>query len=242
MTLKADLEHHIRESYRLIYKFEEILRLSGDPKEQARSRRAIQEQRELIRRHMTEYVPLCEHLNLAVPEDIAAIIVSSLPRSQPPSGNDSTPSEIGSLADIDTTRDHFPKSSVYQGTVEKLKCDLRETQLSFSDLEDLKAVPKRYLWGQFVLILLFLVGVLEGLVSIFDVSPCSRRSALAILTFLGGIAILGLSFLTRYRNRYHSWDRWLTAGLLLVATSALGWLAYEKCIPVGLMELWRSFY
>ena len=39
MTRKSDLEQHIRESYRLIREYEDIQRLSADPKEQARPQR-----------------------------------------------------------------------------------------------------------------------------------------------------------------------------------------------------------
>jgi hypothetical protein len=70
---KDDLENHIRESYKLVREYEDILRFSGDPKERARARRGIDDQRELIKGYLAEYLPLCQHLSLAPPEDIAEI-------------------------------------------------------------------------------------------------------------------------------------------------------------------------
>jgi len=90
MSRKTDLEQHIRESYSLIRQYEDMLRLSADPKEQARSRRGIEEQWELIERYLAEYVLLCERLSLTVPEDISEISVTagislpSTPSALPP--------------------------------------------------------------------------------------------------------------------------------------------------------------
>lgn len=55
MGRKEDLEQNIRESYKLIREYEEILRLSSDPREKTRAQRAIKEQRELIRTWLNEY-------------------------------------------------------------------------------------------------------------------------------------------------------------------------------------------
>jgi len=76
MSRKEDLEHHIRESYSLISKYEDILRLADDPKEQARARRVIEEQQELIKGYLADYVSLCIHLNRALAEDIVEIAVT----------------------------------------------------------------------------------------------------------------------------------------------------------------------
>ena len=73
MSRKTDLEQHIRESYSLIRQYEEMLRLSADPKEQARSRRGIEEQWDLIKGYLAEYIPLCERLGVGMPEDITEI-------------------------------------------------------------------------------------------------------------------------------------------------------------------------
>ena len=73
MSRKADLEQHIRESYSLIRQYEDMLRLSADPKEQARSRRGIEEQWDLIKGYLAEYLPLCERLGLGTSEDITTI-------------------------------------------------------------------------------------------------------------------------------------------------------------------------
>jgi len=86
MSRKGDLERHIRESYKLIGEFEDTLRLSDNPKEQARARRAIEEQWKLIKGYLTEYVTLCERLGLATPEDIAEVaVIADMPLlSAPP--------------------------------------------------------------------------------------------------------------------------------------------------------------
>lgn len=79
MSRKTDLEGHIRESYELIHKYEEILRLSGDPQERARAQRAIKNQRKLIKRYLEEYIPLCQRLEQAIPGDIAEIAAPQHP-------------------------------------------------------------------------------------------------------------------------------------------------------------------
>jgi len=90
MSRKTDLEQYIRESYQLIREYEEIQRLSDDPKEQVRSRRAIEEQWVFIKGYLAEYVPLCERLSLTMPKDIAEIAVTAgipfplAPSAQPP--------------------------------------------------------------------------------------------------------------------------------------------------------------
>jgi hypothetical protein len=86
MTRKSDLEQHVRESYQLVREYEDILRLSEDPRERARARRAIDEQWALIQGHLAEYVPLCERLSLVIPGDVAEIAVTarvSLPGTPP---------------------------------------------------------------------------------------------------------------------------------------------------------------
>ena len=65
MGRKEDLEHSIRESYSLMQECEQILRLLDDPKEQTRSRRAIEEQWGLAKGYLAKYVSLCECLNRA---------------------------------------------------------------------------------------------------------------------------------------------------------------------------------
>ncbi len=55
MGRKEDLDQHICESYALIREYEEVLRLSSDPKEKSRARREIEEQRELIGSWLEEY-------------------------------------------------------------------------------------------------------------------------------------------------------------------------------------------
>lgn len=73
MARKEDIESHIRESYRLIREYEDILRLSADPKEQARARRAVEEQWTLVEGYLGEYLPLCRRIGTSPPADIAEI-------------------------------------------------------------------------------------------------------------------------------------------------------------------------
>lgn len=73
MGRKEDLESHIRESYGLIREYETIVQTSSDPREKARAWRIIEEQRKLVRDWLGEYVSLCRHLGLAVPNDIREI-------------------------------------------------------------------------------------------------------------------------------------------------------------------------
>jgi hypothetical protein len=73
MSRKIDLEQHIRESYSLIRQYEDRLRLSADPKEQARARRAIEEQWDLVRSYLGEYNALTSRLGVDIEEDIAQI-------------------------------------------------------------------------------------------------------------------------------------------------------------------------
>jgi len=75
MSRKEDLERHIRASSQLILEYEDIIRSSENPKEKARSQRVIDEQWEFIKGHLAEYMPLCKHLNVNIPQDIAEIAV-----------------------------------------------------------------------------------------------------------------------------------------------------------------------
>lgn len=76
MSRKDDLEESIRESYRLIREYEDIRRLSSDPKERARAWRLISEQQGLIETYVEEYVSLCQRLDLHMSPDILEIIVA----------------------------------------------------------------------------------------------------------------------------------------------------------------------
>jgi hypothetical protein len=100
MTRKSDLEQHVRESHQLVREYEEILRLSEDPKERARARRAIDEQWALIQGYLAEYVPLCARLSPAIPGDVAEIAVTAgvslpgVPPAAPASGPAPAPSTV----------------------------------------------------------------------------------------------------------------------------------------------------
>jgi formylglycine-generating enzyme required for sulfatase activity len=88
MSRKTDLEQHIRKSYSLIHKYENIRRLSGDPKEVARAELEIEEQWELIEDYLDEYLTICRSRNASVPSDIDEIRArfqsTTLPRSPLP--------------------------------------------------------------------------------------------------------------------------------------------------------------
>ena len=73
MTRREDLEENVRQSYQLIREYEDILRLSADPREKARARRAIEEQWALIEGYLNEHLPLCRSLATPIPPDIAEI-------------------------------------------------------------------------------------------------------------------------------------------------------------------------
>jgi hypothetical protein len=74
MSRKEDLERHIRESYALIREYEDIVRLSNDPREKARGRRTIGEQWQLIVGYAKEYLAICQHLETPIPSDVSEII------------------------------------------------------------------------------------------------------------------------------------------------------------------------
>lgn len=85
MSRKADLEHHIHESYDLVREYEAIIQTSSDPKVIARSRRAIEEQWALIEGYLAEH---CRLAGGTFPADIAEIAAHfpeyASPRRAPP--------------------------------------------------------------------------------------------------------------------------------------------------------------
>ncbi len=74
MSYKADLEAHIRESYKLIQEYEKILRLSDAPKEKLRAKRDIDEQWTIIKGYLDEYILLCQRLQLNIADDLTEIV------------------------------------------------------------------------------------------------------------------------------------------------------------------------
>ena len=73
MSRIHDLEGAIRESYGLIREYQDIIRLSDDPRTIRRAERAIAGQWELIDGYLHEYEPLCAHMGHAIPDDVAQI-------------------------------------------------------------------------------------------------------------------------------------------------------------------------
>ena len=73
MNRKNDLEQSIRECYSLISQYEAIRRDTDRPEEHKRAQRIIDEQWDLIRGYLDEYLPLCQRLGVTIPNDIAQI-------------------------------------------------------------------------------------------------------------------------------------------------------------------------
>jgi hypothetical protein len=83
VSRRDDLIEHIRASYGLIHEFEQQIMLSDNPKEKARDRRAIEEQRDLAQAWLEELL----RLGGALPADIAEIATSAArgaPDAAPP--------------------------------------------------------------------------------------------------------------------------------------------------------------
>ena len=76
MSRKSDLEENIRESYKLVKSYEEIQRLSSDPKEKGRVSLTINEQKYLIYGYFKEYLKLCQAMGYSMPQDIREISVT----------------------------------------------------------------------------------------------------------------------------------------------------------------------
>ncbi len=74
MSRKTDLEAYVRESYKLIQEYEEIVRLSDAPKEKLRAQRAIDEQWAFIKEYLDEYIGLCERLQSNIADDLVEIV------------------------------------------------------------------------------------------------------------------------------------------------------------------------
>jgi hypothetical protein len=75
MGRKEDLEGHIRGSYKLILEYEDVIRLSDNPKERARAQRSINEQWGFIDGYLSEYLPLCQRTDMPLPTDISEVAV-----------------------------------------------------------------------------------------------------------------------------------------------------------------------
>ncbi len=87
MSPKEDLEERIRASHKLITEYEAIVQVSGDPREQARSRRAIKEQQDFIKKQLEPYRRLLQRGNAVAPSDIgeiADLLGFELPIEPPP--------------------------------------------------------------------------------------------------------------------------------------------------------------
>jgi hypothetical protein len=226
MSIYTDLEQHIRDSYELIKQYEDIIKVSNNPKEQARSRRAINEQWQLIKDYLAEYTLLSNKLHLAIPEDIILIntlLSSSSKTSKYPVAQTQDAYSSQGVSNNQSIQNSNPQNPSQASTI-----DLQETRLSI--LEIIKSILEKYLWGQFILFLLFLLGLVEGFAVVFDIPPYPRLLVLTSITFIGWLFIWGVSFIPRCRNHYHTWDRWLTLVLLIVATSIFGWLTYIETL------------
>jgi hypothetical protein len=94
MSRKTDLECHVRESYKLVREYEQILQTSSDPKEKARCSNEIAGQRKLIKGYLKEYVLLVQPGGPPIPADIrqiAATVGVSLPSDAAPAPSTTPP-------------------------------------------------------------------------------------------------------------------------------------------------------
>jgi hypothetical protein len=226
-TRKTQLEHHIRKSAQTIYQAESSLQASKDPKERARSRRAIKEQKQFVGERLQEYALLCERLGLPLSDDIAFIAASLLPREESIRAINSSLSE----SSVHPTKEQSVTYLSETGRPQVGRAEAEDSPIDpmLPSINELAGALRRYLLGVFSLTLLFLIGLLEGIVGIFDITPCSRRLMLAILTLLAGGALLILSSLPRYRHTYRNRDRWLTLVLFILTVAVLTWFAYRTC-------------
>lgn len=76
MSRKDDLENNIQESNYLLHQYEEIDRLSNDPKEQRRAQRNREGQRSLIREYLNEYEAMLTETRQVSTQDIREIAAS----------------------------------------------------------------------------------------------------------------------------------------------------------------------
>ncbi len=88
---------------------------------------------------------------------------------------------------------------------------------------------KKWLWVQLLLWSAFsVISFVSDLSGILDLTSCTRLSVTTILVFFGGVVILGISVLPFQRQSHQTWDRGLTAFLLIIFITALTWNATEK--------------
>jgi hypothetical protein len=73
MNRRADLERNIISSYDLILAYERIVTDSSDPRELARSRRAIEDQWQVLSEFLGEYELLCKANGQELPQHFAAL-------------------------------------------------------------------------------------------------------------------------------------------------------------------------
>lgn len=114
MSRKADLEGNIRASYDLIREYEELLRLSADPKEQARCRHQVAQQQDLVRDYLRELALLGGPL----PADIAPL--AAVPAGEPGPAAAARPTTRSHPMDLDLERGlaqlkaHLPRAAAAQ--------------------------------------------------------------------------------------------------------------------------------
>ena len=74
MTRKEDLEQLITQSYHLARDYEIIEQTSSDPKELARARKYIQDQKDLLRKYLQEYITLSKLISFLISNEILEIV------------------------------------------------------------------------------------------------------------------------------------------------------------------------
>jgi len=80
-------EQNIRECYSLLSKYEAIRCDTDRPEERKRAQRIIDEQWDLIRGYLDEYLPLCQRFGVTIPNDIAQIAARFAGEVSATSGN-----------------------------------------------------------------------------------------------------------------------------------------------------------
>jgi len=76
MGRKDDLERNVRECYGVISDYEAVQRDTDRPEERRRARRLIDEQWELIKDYLDEYLPLCRRLGTDLADDLKQLAFS----------------------------------------------------------------------------------------------------------------------------------------------------------------------
>ncbi len=76
---------------------------------------------------------------------------------------------------------------------------------------------------------LAVLGFVSDIGTVLNLTLCTQQWLFAVLAFVGGMVILGFSFLPHLKGYYQHWDRAVTAGLCIIVTVMLAILASSSC-------------